>query len=202
MKKIMCICLLLIGCGDLLAIPDVQFSPAGTNPGRWAYDGQGTFSFQQSINAVLVFDGTSDQLTGKSIYIPDLTISNNSGQWSVIPNEPFQIKDGSNVLLSGTLRTGNMFIFYSTGIFYADIAVDISDLTVNNTVGSAALDKFSQYGQLDFNLTLQSNINFDYMVNNGIADSDGFSGSITAIPEPCTLALVSLGGLLLSRRKN
>jgi hypothetical protein len=57
---------------------------------------------------------------------------------------------------------------------------------------------------IDFNLSMENNITMSSMLTGGVADADGFSGSMTAvIPEPATVALLGLGlaAISLTRRR-
>ena len=189
------------------AVPDIQFSPSVTSPGVWAYDGTDTFSFSQNIDVDLIQGAATDALQGQFVYLPDLTLSNyvyNStfdiGIADISPGGSVDIKNGSGViLLSGTLANGIFKADGATGTFYSDITLDLL-VTLVNPSTSVFLGGVSPGDYFDFNLTLQGSIDLNDMIQDELEDSDGFSGSMTTIPEPATMALLALGGLLIRRR--
>ena len=50
------------------AVPTIQFSPGGTSPGEWSYDGGTTLSFSQDVTVDLVQGSTADGLIDASLY--------------------------------------------------------------------------------------------------------------------------------------
>ena len=214
MKKLVAIVFLCFAvCAH--AGPDIEFSPGGGSPGNWSYQGStstsGTFSFLQEVDIDFVQSAQTDALFDQFVFLPDLLLTNyvgggGTGSGGVTTSGLVQIKDGSgNVLLSGTLADGSYQAIYTTSVIYPEGvlegAVDIEVLTVNNTINSAFLDTVSVGDYFDLNLTLQGSSNFDSMIGGVGTGTNGFSGSMTIIPEPATMALMALGGLLLRRKK-
>jgi hypothetical protein len=187
------------------AVPTIHFTPGGSSPGAWSYDGIDTFSFSQEVVIDLVNGTTVDSLVGNFVYIPDLTVSGSAGgPYALTTTEPIQIKNaGGQVLLSGTLGAGDLWAIGTIGAAYTQLQMDITGLTIDNLVGSAALDTIEYYGALDFALSLEGDIYISDMIDVGIVDSCNFSGSM-ATPAPGSVIVVSIGVALvgwLRRRK-
>ena len=186
-----------IAFGDIV---DIQFSPGGSTPGNWVYDGASTISFTQVVDIDAVEGATTDALFDQWVYIPDLILS--SGYTVVTPSGPIEIKDSSgNLLLSGTLAGGDFVSFFTIAATHTEYTNDIVVTYIDNSIGSDFLDTLSVGTQLDFNITMQFNQNFSSILGDGQQHSNGFSGSMDVIPEPATIALLGLGGLLLRKRR-
>lgn len=179
---------------------DIQFSPGGATPGSWIYDGDVTLSFTQIVDIDIVQGGTTDALFDERVFIPDLIFS--SGYTDVTPSGSLEIKDDSdNVLLSGTLASGDFASLFTTAVLYTQFTTDFTVTSISNTISSDFLDTLSIGSKFDFNLTMQGNENFVDILGDGDEHGNGFSGSITLIPEPATVCLLGLGGLLLRRKR-
>ena len=179
---------------------DIQFSPGGATPGSWIYDGDVTLSFTQIVDIDIVQGGTTDALFDERVFIPDLVFS--SGYTVVTPIGSLQIKDDSdNVLLSGILAGGDFASLFTTAALYTQFTTDFIVTSISNTISSDFLDTLSIGSKFDFNLTMQGNENFTDILGDGGEHSNGFSGSMTIIPEPATVCLLGLGGLLLRRKR-
>ena len=175
--------------------------------GSWSYDGVDTFSIIQQVGIDDVQGSTVDTLTGQFVYIPDLTLSNviiagGLVNANLAPNTLIAIKDANgNVLLEGTLAVGDFFAFNTISGAYTEFLTDIVVTSVSNTIGSALLDTISVGTQMDFNMTLQHRTNFSDIIGNGLNAEGTLSGSMTVIPEPATLLILGLGGLLVRKRR-
>jgi hypothetical protein len=203
MKYLLCLTIVLSLGVSAHAVTDIQFSPGGDSAGGWSYTGSTqTFSFTQDIDIDGVQGGTADALFDEFVYLPDLTlVSYSGGLGTVSSGGNVEIKDGfGNVLLAGTLTGGNFYAFGATSVIYPEIAMDIRITQIDYTFGSAFLNTLTAGMYFDLNLTLNTNKNFHTVITENDNDSDGFSGSMTLIPEPATMVLLGLGGLLLRKK--
>ena len=203
MKKLI---LILIGCAiatnPALAVPTIEFSP-GT--GGWSYTpsghAAGTFYFTQTIPINNVLGSTTDTLVGAGfVHIPDLIVSGiPGGPYLLTPVSSIEIRDAAgNVLLNGALGTGDLVPVGPAGVAYTEIRADITSIAVTNTIGSDILDAIAAAYGMDFNLTILSNIYIQDMIDVGIADSDGLTGTMTTVtPAPAAILLGSVGVALV-----
>ena len=76
---------------------------------------------------------------------------------------------------------------------------------MNNTINSDFIDTLAIDDVLDFDLTLNGAVGMDMasmiLQNQNNATGSTLSGSMTVIPEPATMALLALGGLLIRKRR-
>ncbi len=212
MKKLLVLSL-VIGLGACaVAIPDIEFSPGGTSPGNWIYQGTsstgGVFTFTQQIDIDAVLGAQTDALYDELVYLPELTLSGYAaGTGVVTPGGPVEIWDmtGTTKLLSGTLVGGNYYAIFKTSTIYPEGVLEGAiDITVDYVLhgwGSAYLDDVEVGDLYDLNLTLQASANFDTMITSVGSGQNGFSGSMTVIPEPATMAILGLGSVLLLRKR-
>ena len=175
--------------------------------GSWAYDGSNTFSFIQQIGIDDIQGATVDSLTGKFVYIPDLALSSVNILGGLVeavltPGSSIAIKDaGGNILLEGTLGIGDFVAYNTISGAYTEFQADIIVTSVSNTIGSDLLGTIVEGTELDFNLTLQHRTNFATIIGQGIETSGTLSGSLSVVPEPATLFILGLGGLMLRRKR-
>jgi hypothetical protein len=195
-----------------LAATTIEFGP-GT--GGWAYDGAGTLSFTENYKVLKGLGLTTDTLVDAYVHIPDFIVSGYpGGPYTLTPavNNVITIKNSTDTLthLTGTLGNGFLEPAGSTGVGYVLFQVDITGITVDNSIGSAALAAIAANPQLDFELTLNGGTvpggNFKYMLDNNSTGGDGFSGAMTIIPVvpvPGAIFLAGMGTALIGwlRRK-
>jgi hypothetical protein len=92
--------------------------------------------------------------------------------------------------LTGTLGNGDLIPAGTTGVGYTVLQLDITGITVNNAISSAALAVIAGMSvpQLDFEMSLNggasgAGINFRYMLDHPpLIGHNGFSGAMTVVP--------------------
>ncbi len=193
----------------------LEFSPGGNAGGEWSYDGAGVLSFDQNITIDTGLGSNYDALVGAHIYLPTFQVTG-------IPNQPYTLTplgsadititsaDNSTTYFTGTLGRGDLLTIGTVAGGFTGFQVDITDLFITNVgsaLGSAALAllEHMQLPSLDFELSLQGGsgpgyYSFAQMLDGGFSGSGGFSGAMS-VPEPATIALLSLGGLALVRKR-
>ena len=214
MKKLLGLLVIMSITTAAYAVPDISYS--SDTGGHWSYaasatSGEGAFSFVQPVGVDDVQGFTTDALVDAFVYIPNLGVSNltqigSTGiyQGDVIPaGTTIAIKDGGGSdILTGTLGTGGIVTIGTTASMYSTFQVDITITGLPNAINSAFISTLAIGNELDFDLTLNGSEMASMILNNqDNEEGSTLSGSMTVIPEPTTLALLALGGLLLKRRK-
>jgi hypothetical protein len=216
MKRLIVFFLLVFSLGTTaFATSTIEFSPNPTTGGSWYYDGAGTLSFSQEISVDRGIGSNYDALVGSLVYIPAFNVSVDPyGAYKLTPfgTTTISIKnsDSSATYLTGTLHSGDLVPIGTIGAAYTQFQADITNLVVTaagQSLGSAALDAIFKSGtkSLDFELSLQGGSGTNYhslieMLAGGYSGGNGFSGAMS-IPEPTTIALLSLGSLALLRKR-
>ncbi|HUV63493.1 MAG TPA: PEP-CTERM sorting domain-containing protein [Sedimentisphaerales bacterium] len=216
MKRLVIMILTLVLCAgtSALATPSIAFSPDAGTAGGWTYDGAGTLSFNQYVAVDTAMSSNADALVGALVYVPTLSVYESfDGSYTLKPLGSsvltIQGQDGT-IYLKATLTKGDLVPVGTIGAAYTNFTSDIKDVYVTNAgkaLGSAALSAIVNSGTstLDFELSLQGGSGTNYhsltqMLAGGFVGGNGFSGAMS-IPEPATIALLSLGSWALLRKR-
>lgn len=211
---------IMMGATPLLAGTEtpqniVEFSPAPNTAGEWSYNGAGILSFDQDIAIDTGLGSNYDALVGAHIYLPTFEVTGIPGEpYTLTPLGSAQITitsaDNSATYFTGTLGRGDLLTMGTTAGGFTEFTIDITDIFITHEgteLGSAALAILEnmQLPSLDFELSFQGGsgpgyYSFAQMLDGGFSGSGGFSGAIS-VPEPATIALLSLGGLALARKR-
>jgi len=210
----------LVGATPVLAGTEtpqniVEFSPAPNTAGEWSYNGAGVLSFDQDIAIDTGLGSNYDALVGAHIYLPTFQVTG-------IPGEPYTLTplgsatisitsaDNNTTYFTGTLGRGDLLTIGTVAGGFTEFQIDVTDIFITHegsTLGSAALAILEnlQLPSLDFELSFQGGsgpgyFTFAQMLDGGFTGSGGFSGAMS-VPEPATIALLSLGGLALARKR-
>jgi PEP-CTERM motif-containing protein len=193
----------------------LEFSPGANAGGEWSYDGAGVLSFDQNITIDTGLGSNYDALVGAHIYLPTFEVTGIPGEpYTLTPLGSSQITitsaDNSTTYFTGTLDRGDLLTIGTIAGGFSAFQIDITDIFITNAgsaLGSAALAILESMGlpSLDFELSLQGGsgpgyYSFADMLDGGYSGSGGFSGAMS-VPEPATIALLSLGGLALVRKR-
>lgn len=191
------------------------FSPSPDTAGEWHYSGAGVLSFDQDITVDAALGSNYDALVGAHIYLPTFEVTGMPDQpYTLTPLGSAEIRitsaDNSVTYLTGTLDRGNLLTIGTVAGGFTDFQIDITDIFVTHegtALGSAALAILEnmQLPSLDFELSLQGGsgpgyYSFAAMLDGGFSGSGGFSGAMS-VPEPATIALLALGGIVMTRRR-
>ncbi len=190
MKKLVLISVLVgFMAVPVLAIPTIEYSVSDeVGGGSWFYNGAGTFTFTQIIKVDKGLSDAGDALVGSWIYVSDLSVGGiPGGSYTLTPvDSTISIisPDGLTTYLTGTLGSGDFVPVGTIGVGYSKFQTDITNITINNTIGSAALAAIAVNPILDFDLAMTGgpSLGFKWMLDNNKPGSADFSGTMTAIP--------------------
>ena len=218
MKRVICL-LVVASILSLAGISEgsIQFSPCGD--GGWTYSGisssSGTFSFVQDIIIDSVNSQVVDALCGMSIVISDLSLQGYSyelnpyfgilGHGMIASGATIQIVGAlGTVVLEGTIAEDSYVDIGDTALMFPLEDTDIQVTYVASSI-SAYLDGISAGDYFDLNLTLNSpDLSFNQMIKNvmNTTETKTLSGTMTwMIPEPATIILLGIGGVLFTRKR-
>jgi hypothetical protein len=186
--------------GTAFGVPTLEFSKSPG--GGWSYS-SGVFTFSQPVSIVAGLDSALDALvtSGARVYIPQLEVGGiGGGPYTLNPvDSTIRIMDSTGTItyLSGTLSTGDLLPAGTTAAGYTVFDTDITNVTVNNALGSSALASIGT--TLDFELTLTGGPKggMIWMLENSGTGSDGFFGAMTTLSAPLTAVAPAPGAVLL-----
>jgi len=163
-------------------------------------------SFNQDIRVFRAMGGTTDTVTGAYVHISDMAIGGIPGGPYTLAGGTLSITDSDTpggqtvTYLSGTINGGDLVPVGTMGVGYTLFQADVSNVTVDNSIGSAALAILENRSP-DFHIAFTGAIaGFKTVLDDRVPAEGSFSGAIT-VPEPVTVALLAAGGLLLYRKK-
>jgi hypothetical protein len=202
MRRIsLCLAVCVLFAVPSLAATTIEFGP-GT--GGWSYDGAGLLSFQENYPVTKGVGSISDALVGAYVQLPDFTVGGTpGGPYTLTPiSTTIRITNSTDTVtyLTGTLGLGDLAPVGTTGVGYTTFQGDITNITVNNPIGSNALALLAgmPVPQLDFELSLNgAGTGFQNMLVTGGTGHDGFSGAMTAVPAPGAMLLAAMGTALV-----
>ena len=196
------------------AVPDIEFAD-GASPGGWLYDGSNTFSFTPPITITDVQGSGTDALNSQFVHLPNFVISDYTvigagmATATVTPQGPLQIwntqdQTGTKLLDADFIGSGSFLAYFTAGNMYAQVNPDLVVTNVNNTISSGLLGTINVDTLLGFTLTLNHESSFTSFMYQSPSQSasDGFSGQLNIIPEPMTMSLMGIGGLILAGKRN
>ena len=201
-KAVTSLLAVLAVCSVSQAFPTLNFSQ-GVG-GGWNFDGAGTFSFDDPIDITSSSVSAGDTLAGSQIELPDLIVGGSGPVYSLTPNGDVVLRSSGTEVLRGTLGTGDLIPFLSTGLSYTTFQADLMVTAVNNSIGSTFLNLVEVGMKMDLSLTFQGAGSFAQMLENNEPGGNGMEGQLSLIiPAPSAILLASLGlGLVGAVNRN
>jgi hypothetical protein len=187
-------------CAVVQATPSLEFTNQG-GPG-WLYTaytgGNGMLGFDNLV--VSAGSTADDSIKGASVYLPKMKVApagNGSFTLTPVGNAKLEITDATGKVdyLSGKLGAGNLVTTSNSGAGYTVYQPDVTDVKINNTIHSAALQEIQSIGayRLDFRMGLSGGgVNLSKMVTTS-KSNECISGATTIVPAPGAILLGSLG---------
>jgi len=163
-----------------------------------------TIYFDQDIRVFRAMGDSTDPLTGAYVHISSMAVGGIPGGPYTLAGGTLSITDSGTpggetvTYLSGIVSDGDLVPVGTMSVGYTLFSADISNVTIDNTIGSAALAVLENVLP-DFHVAFTGAIaGFKNVLDNTLPAEGSFSGAITA-PEPATVAILAAGGLLLYR---
>jgi len=219
MKKLILIVIFVaLFCTPALALPFLDFSTETNSASSWTLSSPDGINWTLSFGAgtIEVDSPLGDPVLNDLVDLPSMTLGiitdiggnivtaslNPSGSLTITPD------GGGAPVMTATVGTGGSLYIGANYVAYSAVK---DDLTVTNYIAlySTTIDDFATYDaagyDFDLSFTGQASGSTDLYVllTGGVAGSASgtISGQMSITPEPATIALLGLGGLLLRRRK-